>query len=902
MVLLEIIYLVVFNVALNTTFAQNRVNNIEPEKFQLQWGSAWTPYPTRVHMEKLTAKGRSGSKEWQVDVDTASASLSLLSLMGHKIKVCNIELGNITYAQQQLEESDASTQLTGTQRGETSKTTIEAMDKSSDPWHVDLRGVRVHGHHTVETSQFKGELDGDIDTDLALSTKNGLLSVKNGKINIVINTLKNHKAQEILKQGKIESIFKISPVAFREKRRGELLKYLALDSAITAQMENLDIFNTHLERSRKIQLSGKGALESQIHLSKGKLLPGTKLQIDARKLSVIKRDYLVRGEGKVISVVTKENPDILDSKVLFGNFHTYRLEDEKGTEGSEKREIAFFQGNGLSINSKASSTLYPKPSKGAPVTYVGLELPPVTINDLSLLQQYIPEKWHMKITGGKGMLQGKIDIVQKELNASLNLSSNETEIALGEQYLQSDLDLAIKVKVPTTPSLYADLSGTYIALNNTRLSSQKVSDKRESKPWNTRLKIEKGTVTLPLPEKNTAMPLSEIVKKYKIKDILAGAEGKIEVMGDISRLDWVNLLSKSSLDLSLSGSGIINADLLVKKGSLVEKSMANVISKNLEVGLLDYQFKGNGRLTIMKGGGEKNPLLYALEYENATMKRKNEKEAMTDNVAMKLNRSADNLSFRGSRWDKPLRMQILSAKVKSVTLYNQYFPENSPFSFIEGSADLSADIVLESNNTKGYVKLITDGLTMKVDDQNISARLRLDTKIVGGEPQKMKFDISGSSIVLDQAKVAGKNARYTKDDWSTDIKLKKAEIVWRKPIQLKSEMLLAIKDSRPIVAMIDNKRAKFALVSNLLIVENLQGETIINMSDNAITIPYALVKSNQIDIGAKGIITPTLRNGIFFFGHKHIKAVMEIRDGKRSFDIFNAQKSFDSFVVPSPAP
>ena len=118
-------------------------------------------------------------------------------------------------------------------------------------------------------------------------------------------------------------------------------------------------------------------------------------------------------------------------------------------------------------------------------------------------------------------------------------------------------------------------------------------------------------------------------------------------------------------------------------------------------------------------------------------------------------------------------------------------------------------------------------------------------------------------IVLDQAKVTGKEAHYSKEGWRADIKFKKADIIWEKPLRLKSEIAMAIKDSRPIVAMIDNKHIKFDFITKLLIVENLQGEATINMDENAIMIPYALIKSNKIDIGAKGIITPSLRNGMF---------------------------------------
>ncbi len=783
LVLLELSYLVVFNILLNTTFAQKQINNMEPEKFQLQWESAWTPYPTRVHMEKLTAKGKLGSKEWQADVNSVSASLSLLSLMGHKVKLCNVKVGDIAYIEKPNLSADAA-QSAAVQKEDASKAATMTIENPGErePWDVELRGLKVYGHHTVETDQFKGELDGDIDTDLALTTKESLLSVKDGKINIVINTLRNHKGQAIVKQGKIKSVFKISPVNFREKRRGELLKYLTLESAITAQM------------------SGKGVLESQIHLSNGKL---------------------------------------------------------------------------------------------------SLVIPPVIVDDLSLIQQYVPEKWGVEFYRGKGMLQGKANMNEEELNATIKLFSKDAVIGFDEQRVQSDLDMVIKMKVSTAPKLHADLTGTHMVLSNTKLSSQRESNKRESKPWNTKLEIEQGTVMLSLPDNNSTKALFEIFSKYKIKDILAGAEGQLKVTGDISQLDWVNLLMKSSLDFSVSGSGVVEADLLIKSGSLVKKSMAKIRSKNLQVGLLDYRYSGNGEFTAEKTeGGGASGVIYALDFTDATMKREGEKEAKIVNVVMRL----DRVNPKNSKEDKALRLQILSAKVKNVSLYNQYFPENSPFVFVDGSADLSADILLESNNTKGYVKLVTSGLTMKVDDQTISSRLSVDTKIVGGEPDKMKFDISGSTIVLDKARVVGKEVQYDKDDWSTTLKLKKADIVWKKPLQLKSEIALAIKDSRPIVAMIDNKRIQFAFITKLLIAENLQGDAKINIEDNAITIPYALVKTNKIDIGAKGIITPALRNGMIFFGHKNIRVAIEMRDGKKSIDIFSAKQSFDNYVVPSPLP
>ena len=289
---------------------------------------------------------------------------------------------------------------------------------------------------------------------------------------------------------------------------------------------------------------------------------------------------------------------------------------------------------------------------------------------------------------------------------------------------------------------------------------------------------------------------------------------------------------------------------------------------------------------------------FDVDLNHGQMKRTDEKQAMIDKVVLKIDGIGKNLSMDGLKDDVDIRMQIPTARVKKVSLYNQFLPKNSPFKFLNGSADLKADIALSSNNAKGSVSFKTHGFTMSVDDQKIEARLNADIKIASGVPKKMIFDISGSSIVLDQAKVKGTQTSYNNPDWSAIVKLEKANATWKKPIKLQSKTTLTIKDSRPIVAMIDNKREKHGFVSKILTVKDIKGTATLNMANNVIIFPDVYLKSDKIDLGAKGIISPTIRDGMFFLRYKKIKALLKIRDGKKNFDIFGVQKTFDNYVIP----
>ncbi len=65
------------------------------------------------------------------------------------------------------------------------------------------------------------------------------------------------------------------------------------------------------------------------------------------------------------------------------------------------------------------------------------------------------------------------------------------------QYLQSDLDLLLNLDADNGQKFSVDLSGSHLSLTNSKLFNQEESDNKDLKPWNTKLNINKGTLTLP---------------------------------------------------------------------------------------------------------------------------------------------------------------------------------------------------------------------------------------------------------------------------------------------------------------------------------------------------------------------------------------------------------------------
>jgi hypothetical protein len=75
------------------------INKIKPEKFQMTWGKAWTPYPFKLFIEDASIWGASSSQKWKVKALSVSASVSLLPLLKHQVKIYGVNAVDVDYFQ-----------------------------------------------------------------------------------------------------------------------------------------------------------------------------------------------------------------------------------------------------------------------------------------------------------------------------------------------------------------------------------------------------------------------------------------------------------------------------------------------------------------------------------------------------------------------------------------------------------------------------------------------------------------------------------------------------------------------------------------------------------------------------------------------------------------------------------
>lgn len=895
LVIFEIAYLVLVNLALNVPLTQTLVNKAKPEKFTVYWDKAWSWHPFRVHAEGVSVNGQSRSQQWQVDLPAASASIAILPLVTRTVKIYNMTGESISYFQRPRLKPDKDFAATREYFPPIRDREINQANltpkKKRKPWDILLDDIHVTGSHNFWVYQLKGAIEGDLQADLNFQTQGGPFSVNNGKVDLKVDALTINGSQEVLRQAMLKGDVAILPVLLKQNKGLKVLPYLLIDAEIDGDVDSLAFLNLYMSNFQGMKVDGMGKVAGRLRFDQGKLLPGTDFAVSAHELSLNLMSHRAEGSGSINMNVSPDMPEALNLAIQFNNLSAFHE--------SDKRPL--FLGEGLAISGSGNTSMPLVRGAEPGVSTLALTIPAVRVPDLGIYQRYIPKKWQFKLHGGEGELHARAELLETSFSADLRLISDDADVGIKDYRFQTDLDVGISIDNPSFSSASIDMSGTYIRLGDSKLSSKR---KGESASIQTSLVIQKGELKLHLPELANEhadlKQLTQVLKNYDLETLLSVADAELEIDGSMSDLSWITILLKNSHNLAIVGSGKIKLHALLDSGWPAEGTLVEILPENLLLNVLDYVIQGDGliRMAVTKGGASPDVKL-DMDITDGLFKRQKEKQAFIENVVIKLDASGKNLSYSGPSEELELHFQIPSAKVKDMSVFNQYFPEKSPLQIMGGTADLVADINLEPKSASGYVKLNTQGFRSLLDDQEIQAQLAVDIKLADGVPRNLDFDISGSSVLLDQVKVIGGETSFDQSDWNIRFDLKKGRAVWKKPVSIQAEADIQMKDTRPIVAMLANHREKHGWLEKLLTIEDIQGEAVMNMTQKQIVIPYAFIDSDKVDVGAKGIISANTRDGMFYARFKKLKGLFKIKDGKRNFDIIKARKKFDEYI-PQP--
>ena len=896
LLLLEVIYLIVINLALSLPVTQKLINQIKPEKFQVSWESARSWYPFRVHASGVSANGQTRKQQWQVNSPEASASINLFSLLWKSVNLSNIDATDVDFRLRPRPREDKDYSKIQPYFAPIENRELETKPpqlpplKKKRPWDISIDGISATGKHRVWIYQMQAVLEGELEADMDVQTRGGPFSLDDGYVDAKLESLLLNGNREVVRNGHIKGTLEFEEFRPRENKGIKSLGYLTAELDVNAETESLAFLNIYLEGFHGMKVAGKGELDGHVRYQQGKLNAESNLFIRASELDVDIFGYSARGDGEIKIIVKKDEPEEMHFGITFGVLDGVDAETDE----------VMFTGDGMTFAGISTTQVLPVRGKTLQATKLSVMLPSVKVPDLALYQRFIPPFWPMSLYGGEGELQGRGELTQKGLAFDQRLTSTGADIGIKDYQFTTDLDMVFKLDGLNLYETGMDVSGSYVRLSETRISSDEAG---KSAPTEASIEIEQGKLKLAFPEEGITnetrlRDLLQIMQSKGYKTLLDTESEKIIIRGNVSNLGWLNVLLKNKFDMAFRGAGSISADVVFDDGWLAPGTALRVLPKSLAVEILDYVAEGSskGHLVLaVEKGGENPDMSLDLKMVDASFRSKDEEKAFVEGTDILFKANARNMSYDGPTEELDLHLQIPSAQVKDMSVYNNYLPPNSPLQIIDGQAELRADVMLKPEDADGYVKLVSTGMHALVDDQEVEAELVADIKLVDGVPRNMDFDITGSLLQIRNVVVSGGEKNFDDDMWGITLSLDKARAKWKKPVGLDLKASINMTDSRPFVAMMANQKGKHSWLGKALTVDDVHGEATVNVKDHNLVIPLAYVSSEKIGVGAKGLINADVREGIIYVRFKKLDGVLKMRNGKRNLDLLKARKTFDEY-------
>ena len=907
--ILAALYLIPVNLALNLPATRAYLNNIQPDRFSVSWERAWSLYPMRVELTGVAADGQTPTEQWQMDAHRVAASVSLPPLLKGEIRVHDLDLADIDLRlRPRPKPGDDHSELAEyfpVIRNRDPDAPVEPVPEDEGGALVlEIDDIHVKGEHAFWVSHIRGSLPGEVRGSFRMDMQAGRLSLAGGALDLVLRSLQIADQTHVTDDASLKGRVEIPPFTLSETEGLEILRVPELDAQIDLPVQNLDFLPLFMPALGAMDLSGQGRLRGRVLLSGGEVRRGTDLVVEAHELSMVLGPYNFSGDGFVEMLVDPEDEAEAD---LIVHFDQVQAElDSAGSTAKDQPQL-LFSGRGLTAQLHAAET-DPTTTSSAEraeelLSEVDLKLtltiPSMQVADLAVYNRLLPDKWGLRLLGGAGTVSGRLAMSSEALSLDLDLGSDEADLRYRNYHTTTDLQLALRARVDATAGATLHLDGTSLRIDDVEVAAVKAKEPH-AKPWKAELKIADGALTLPVSAQDAdddpILSVAKVLLDQGFGALLASADGRLSATLTVSGLDWIAELLNRPLDLSLTGSGELDAEIVLADGWPARDTTLTIPREALSMTLMEHRVDGQGEASLRVEKGGKHPRLrLAVALDDGRMRRRDEPEPSIDQVRMDAKILVSD-PFAASGGTSDITLEIHSARVLDMSSYNAYLPAHTPLSLISGEASLVGDFRFTPDSARGELLLLAEGIRVALAEEELSGNLRLDLLIRDGSAQDMRFDVTGSSLVLDGFQVAGEVSSALAPDWRARLQLEETEVLWRKPMHLDMTAGITIKDTRPFMAILDNVRGEHGWIDNLLTVEDLGGHINLTLDGKSAVLSDAMLGSERINVGAKGRADADTREGMVYVRWHNLTGALTLRGEERHFDLIDARDKFDAYV------
>jgi hypothetical protein len=357
--------------------------------------------------------------------------------------------------------------------------------EASPPWTVRIAGGRLTGIREVALDDYL--LAGEAQAEATFSyLPDGTLAVQRAALSMPEGRFEAG-GETVARSLSVRAEAQVEPAILGKPPGLAFLRYVSGTAGVRASISSLGFLRDYFKKTPWLALQGKGALSADVRLDHGRLVPGSRIAVEASPVQATVFDSRATGRGTVTVAVAQEGAAARTA--LRVRFNHFVFEDLR-----QKGWPDYLRGQGLRLSAVTPAALDltgPLPDFDAT-----LDLPDAEVPDLTVYDALLPREGGLWIVSGRGRarLHLEASTATNRTRGSALLTSDAARVRFQNLEMAGRLALRAPIASPDLADRKLDLKGTHLELTDVSYRNVESKTEAELPGWWARAELSGGSI------------------------------------------------------------------------------------------------------------------------------------------------------------------------------------------------------------------------------------------------------------------------------------------------------------------------------------------------------------------------------------------------------------------------
>jgi hypothetical protein len=383
-------------------------------------------------------------------------------------------------------------------------------------------------------------------------------------------------------------------------------------------------------------------------------------------------------------------------------------------------------------------------------------------------------------------------------------------------------------------------------------------------------------------------------KKAKLPDVLGGVTGTLYVAGLLGEMAAVH--NEITPGITTFGAGIVAANLRFKNGVLRAGSRYTLQSEPFYVQIIELVATGSAMVegeTVKEQGEHVSRAKITLD--DFEFVDPDDDSADITGSGLEINAVWEGFSVAGGVPASRAEIVLPPTQIHDVSTFNRLIPGDSVMSLQSGTGEIQARLEVTDRVAVGTIDLVAEGIVLKARETPLYGDLEVHAQLEEGDLPAKTFDLSGTTIRLDDIVDEELSQRKQKklEAWFCEIALEQGSVTFGKPMSSNARLQVKMFDTKPLVAILKELGVKIKALSLMPNVKNIDGRMQVDFGNGYIEIEELDLSGKDLEVLGWIHIRDKKANGRLFTKYGILAAGVGIDQGKAKVHLGKPRKWFE---------